>query len=38
MGASEASEPINSFNIVILLIVFSAPFLTAPKEMVALTT
>ena len=41
MGTSVASEPLNFFIIVIcvlLLIVFSSPFLTAPFEMVALTT
>ena len=43
MGKSAASEPLNSFIIVIymiydFLIVFSSIFMTAPLEMVALTT
>ena len=43
MGTSAASEPLNSFIIDIymiydLLIVFSSFYMTAPLEMVALTT
>ena len=40
MGMSAASEPLNSFIIVIcdLLIVYSSFFMTTPLEMVALTT